>query len=165
MYYEYDPEPEEWWNKHTGIPIGGWLILVGIGLTLQPLRIFADLLQSTDVFKPDTYESFFNSGQDMLAYVNMLWLGFNMASLAFSVLLAILFYEKRTSLPKIIVIYYFANLGITVLTSIAGIYYAANQDDAGRYYKDVFIILIVTAIWVPYFNTSRRVKETFVNRS
>jgi hypothetical protein len=83
----------------------------------------------------------------------------------FSALLIVLFFEKRSSLPKLIIIFYCLNLAMVVLDGFIAWSYLTDTNERNDAFKEVFRSLIMTAIWVPYFNTSVRVRETFVERS
>lgn len=82
--------------------------------------------------------------------------------LVYSLLLIKLFFEKRTSLPRLIIIYNIAGLVFGFLNAIAVEY--VNGKTITWMYPSLFGALVSCLIWVPYFHSSIRVKETFSRR-
>ncbi|SHH20793.1 Transglutaminase-like superfamily protein [Chryseolinea serpens] len=158
LYHEYDPDPQTYVSQ--GRPIGGWLYLVGFGITFTPIRILYIFFAQSDFFRSELY--LVGPSGDGLNYLAMIKLVYNVVILVLSVLLIMLFYTRRTSAPRLFMWFYGLNLAITVLDAASGILYAQSRTEALPYYKDVFVMLIVAAIWIPYFNSSTRVKETFI---
>jgi transglutaminase-like putative cysteine protease len=163
LYHQFDPEPELPWA--TGQPIGGWLILVAIGLVFTPLKTLYGLLTTAEFFEQKIWSNLVETESFGLLFVMFIELVYNVMNTIFSALLIVLFFEKRSSLPKLIIIFYCLNLAMVVLDGFIAWSYLTDTNERNDAFKEVFRSLIMTAIWVPYFNTSVRVRETFVERS
>jgi transglutaminase-like putative cysteine protease len=159
LFYEYDPEPQVWVEE--GRPIGGWLILIGFSIVFTPLRAGYVFLVTSDFFSREIYD--LNTIYLGYGYLAMIKLAYNVVIIVFATLLIILFFARRTSVPHLFKIFYGMNLSMIVLNSIAGIH--DTPDHAKQHYYNVFFAIFVTGILIPYFNSSTRVKETFVVRS
>lgn len=168
-YKKVDPSNDYTITK--GKDIGGWLILPLIGLTLGPFTLLFSIVNA-GFFSVETWSSLnayegFDSFKVGLMYV--IELSLNLAMLSFAVLLAALFYTKRTSLPKLIVVYYLGHISIVLIDTflifsmLDGIDLGVPQSELVDY-KSIFRSIISAAIWIPYFANSIRVKETFTRR-
>ena len=149
----------------AGLPIGGWLVLVKLGLLFMPWRL-GILLYSGDYFNQVIWQEITNPAaaayKPVLAIVLVAEVIINVALLVFCILLIVLFFRKRTSLPKLMSFYYAASL-IFVIADTA-IVQAYSLGTGSNVYREVFSGFMAAAIWIPYFNLSSRVKETFINR-
>ena len=167
LYNNYDPVAP---TLDTPKPLGGWLVIVAIGLVISPIRLIYSLLSTPDFFNSSIWESLISDGEFQNIPLVALMSGemiYNVLFIIFNVLLIFLFFEKRTSLPRLISIYYgIAFFGIFVDTLLSNQINATEMSSAdfSESYSDIFRNLIVAAILVPYFNVSKRVKSTFVER-
>ena len=148
--------------------IGGWLILVVIGLILAPIRLlvvlFKDLLPALSA---DTWSRLTTPGTE--AY-HPLWapllffeiLG-NCLFILFPIIVAVFFFQKRRFVPRLIIVLLLANLVFVAIDYFAAdlIPFVAAQEDMGSL-VELIRVLIACAIWVPYFLVSKRAKGTFV---
>lgn len=149
--------------------LGGWLILTAIGLILTPFKLGFFVVSSIlPIFEGDTWSTLTSPGSE--AY-HPLWgplLTFeligNCAFIVFAVALLVPFFAKRASFPKLMIIFYVTNLLFVVGDAMLGnlIPFVAAQDDPATT-KEIVRTLIASAIWIPYFRVSKRVKNTFVN--
>ncbi len=163
IYYGYDPEPALPWSE--GQPIGGWLVLAGIGITLAPLVLFYSLFLRSGFFEEDKWAALLNSENYAIVGLVVIEMILNAVNIIFSILIVALFYQRRTSLPRLIMIFYAFNLAITILDTCIGLTSGPDVSLRNELYANVFKSLIIAAVWIPYFNTSVRVRETFVERS
>ncbi len=163
LYNYYDPEPEL--MGINGAPIGGWLVLIAIGLIITPFRIIYQLFFTTTFYDEITWLSGWRLGNYTLLGLTVFELVYNIAIVIFAILLIVLFFERRSSLPKLIIIYFWMNVAISVVDAIIGFAYLTDTAERNETYKTLFRNLIAAAIWIPYFHTSTRVRETFVERS
>ncbi len=154
LYRDYNPEGK---GDGTALPIGGWLILPAIGLIVTTFILIYQLF-SYSYFSKGIWQAYQNS-----TFLN-LYMGFelfyNIAFLLFTILLIVLFFSKRTSLPILMIYFYGINLAIILIGG-----FVLNQSGIPNpdFVKDIFKALLSSAIWIPYFLTSNRVKNTFCN--
>ena len=148
--------------------IGGWLILIGIGVTINPLLLGATtVLTSIPPFFNGTWAAVTTPGNP--AY-HALWgvvlsyeLLMNVVLFGWSVLTAILFYGKRKALPRVIIGFLIANLAMSVIDVLLVRQIPLVQQQVGNELTSALSRpLIACLIWIPYFNVSKRVKGTFV---
>jgi transglutaminase-like putative cysteine protease len=118
--YEYDPEPKSTTQFHS---IGGWLILPAIGLCLTPLRMGYELI-NIEYFNYSNWRiltdpdfSAYNVGLGSFILMELI---FNMAFLFFSVVLLILFFKRRSSVPLLAALFYGLNFLFLLLDGIVG---------------------------------------------
>jgi len=148
--------------------IGGWLIVVAIGLIFASLRIllftFKDIIP---VFKPETWSLLTTPGTP--AY-HPLWaplligeLAGNLFFVVFGITIVVLFFQRRRIVPRLVIIYLLTNLGF-VLTDyfVADLIPIVAQQDNTSAVKEIFRGVVGAGIWIPYFIMSKRVKSTFV---
>ncbi|WP_130284774.1 DUF3857 domain-containing protein [Aquimarina brevivitae] len=167
IYTSYNKESQN--PREESLKIGGWLILIAIGITITPIRsIIAMYTEFDNFFSAATwaYISQEHSSLTELSYSLLIILEiiYNAAFLVYSILIAILFYQRRTILPQLIIIYYVVTFAFTVLDTVVA--FSLNdtlysETDKIEAYKDIARSLFVMVIWVPYFLVSKRVKSTF----
>jgi hypothetical protein len=163
LYYQYDPVSN---SKSRGQPIGGWLVLVAFGLCLTPLRLIYDLFNIQEFFDPASWAALWSAGNWLLFSVFLFEYVYNIFYFFFSILIIALFFNRRSSTPLLISLLY----GCTFVVTLVDTLIAMNLDDAytsaqqSEYYQSLFRSFVAAVIWIPYFNMSERVKETFVER-
>lgn len=157
--------PNSWAEVASGgKPLGGWLILVAIGVVLSPLRIAIDLFNAPEMYDRQMWANLIAlKFYGYFAFVLFAHL-YSVIILTYAVLILILFIKRRSSLPKLITIFYAANAVMVVTASVVGVSMDPSMTEAPGYYRDITSAVLAAAIWIPYFNMSSRVKETFVNR-
>jgi len=148
--------------------IGGWLILIAIGLIFAPIRLlvvlFKDLLPALSV---DTWSRLTTPGTESY---HPLWaplllfeiLG-NCLFILFPIIIAVFFFQRKRFVPRLIIVLLLANLVFVAIDYFAAnlIPFVAAQEDMGSL-VELIRVLIASAIWVPYLLVSKRVKGTFV---
>lgn len=165
IYTEYDL-PSRAPTNYTEDSIGGWLILLGIGLCFGPVIILSQMFTNPDFFNPQLWNLL--TGEYFgLAVLMLFELMFNAASLVFSVFILLLFFKKRTIAPRIIIIYLIVNFLFMIFDT--GLVVSLNSElftemEKSEFYADIIGAMIRMLIWVPYLYYSVRVKETFVIR-
>ena len=148
--------------------IGGWLIIVAIGLVISPVLIFSTLMEIIPVFSDETWSVITTPGTEyyhpLLAPYLIYGVIGNIIYIVFLILVAILFFQRRRIVPKLIIIYL-----ISYLIFIAGDHFGgglipiiSSQDDSASVVELIGSIMRCL-IWVPYFKLSKRVRRTFVN--
>jgi hypothetical protein len=160
LYHKYDPQPDD--PTVEGDPIGGWLILVAIGLTLTPFRLVYDLFTSPETISGEGWISMFVLERYGLFVFLVLEHIYNVVYLLFSVLVIVLFYQRRSSAPRLISIMYGVTCVVTILDTIVSVQIDPSMAAEKNFYRDMIRSIVVAAIWIPYFTISTRVKSTFV---
>lgn len=117
--------------------LGGWLILPIIGLFVTIPILLYDLLSANA-----TYE--FNFYMGVLSLIDIIFIGWAITAL-------ILIFNKKKSVPKVMISLYIANIIVQGAVS-----FLINE------YTYLIRALIIGAIWISYFVKSERVKNTFV---
>jgi hypothetical protein len=145
--------------------IGGWLILVSIGLALTPFFLLFQF------FTPEFYDRslwttlLLGGEQWALSVFVFALLIFHSAFFIFSIFVAIIFFQRRTIAPKMVIWFYAVNLvstGIIVFIALRGfpeIYKGPLEQDM---IMELVRAVLAALIWIPYFIFSERVEETFV---
>jgi len=148
--------------------LGGWLILVGAGIVLSPLKITASIFTLYyEIFSSDVWEALTTPGSEVY---NSLWARVIISEIAINIILVIawlfiafLFFSKKMKFPK----YYIGVLLFTFAFIITDIFLiqtvAPNEPLFGpETIKGLIQISIATLIWGPYMLISKRVKATFI---
>jgi hypothetical protein len=166
LFYNYDPAP---WKYAENFPIGSWLVLIAIGVAISPFRILYELLVDLEYYNQNTWLGLMQSGSSfiqnlILGFLLMLQLIVNWLLFVYVILLAFLFFTRRTSVPKLMLIYLIANFAIPLLDHVL-FYIAAPNLFNGLFTEELFLELAApllgSAVWIPYFLMSERVKSTF----
>ena len=149
--------------------LGGWLILVGLGVVLSPMVLIFGLVK--------TYSGVFASGAWSLlttpssSLYNPLWkpivlgeLLANIAMIIASIMMITLFFSKKRLFPKLFVGFVLFGLTFILVDAAAVSLLRPDQPmlDAatiGRFARSS----VQAMIWVPYMFVSKRVRSTFVN--
>lgn len=164
--YNYSPpKPSAY---YSGINIGGWLWVLGIGLIFNAIRILSVFLDSAgSVYSKGISWNAMHGQSDLkISSFRILLVGetqINLLLASFALLLVVLFVQKRDSFPRLFSIFAATNLGFIIVDSL--VFYILFDSGAesiivmGNIVKSV----LYAAIWIPYVNNSDRVRRTFVN--
>lgn len=147
--------------------IGGWLILVGIGIFISPLTLFYTTI-NTGLFNQNIWDGLdkFNRFNAFLYRLFFLFeCTFNTILIVFSILVIFLFFNRRKIFPR-----YYIGLRIAVcaviLFDLTGMLIMGNRIGRQLYTQaDITTLLrqiLTSVIWITYFIKSSRVKSTFV---
>ncbi|MBU2995545.1 DUF3857 domain-containing protein [Cellulophaga baltica] len=164
IFKEYNPKP---YANALDLSIGGWLVLPAIGLTLTPIFMLIDLITETSYYNKNSWINFIDSGLEnynILIGIYGLELFYNYLFLIFSILLIVLFYKRRTSIPQLMTIFYISNFLFILLDYIAFQFFTDltfTNAEISESYNEITRAFIGSVIWIPYFNISKRVKNTF----
>lgn len=134
-------------------PLTGWLILPAIGMVLAPFTLLASLVEYRDVLPVVP------AGSRLYGLV-IVDIGMTVAFAVFAAITAVLFFGRRAIAPTLFIALLLGEsawLALTVIIFVVG--YDVPVVDAGL--AGLGRILIASAIWVPYFLVSKRVKNTF----
>lgn len=169
IYYQFDPQPEQLYTGSRPRELGGWLVLIGLGLLISPFTILYVIL-SNEYFNLENWENITNaSSPSYNLSLSSLIVGellYNIVLLAFSILLIAAFLNRRSNFPLLLSIRYGGSilfLGLeTYLMHEMGL---LDKEFSNDMMKEITKLIIGGAIWVPYVFLSERAKETFVRTS
>ncbi len=148
--------------------LGGWLILVALGLVVSPIRILLTTLQTfLPIFQDNSWATLTTPGSP--AY-NAFWAPLLIGEIVFNALLCgaylyliYLFFTKHCLFPKI----YIATLAVAVVFIPLDAWLVSmimpnepvfDPDTAKEFGRS----LVAALIWIPYMLVSKRVRATFV---
>jgi len=155
--------------KKELVGIKGWLILVGFGVLISPLRLFFVLSQVyPPLFQEITWQQLFLPSSEAYNFAfTILLLSetiFNFLMIIASLYLIYLFFTKKTSFPKL----YIAILAVSIIfvpidaLLVSWVFPEVEAFDNDTV-KELTRSIISGAIWIPYMLISERVKATFTN--
>lgn len=149
--------------------LGGWLIVVGLGIIVSPLRILVQVFPTySEMLSGESWAALTTPGTETY---NPLWAPILIGEMAVNgalvltwIFIAFLFFSKRKAFPKWHVGIMLFTLIFILIDALAIKSVLPDQPtfDAETA-KELGRSLIATAIWVPYMLISKRVKATFVN--
>ncbi|MGG1876406.1 MULTISPECIES: DUF2569 domain-containing protein [Paenibacillus] len=147
--------------------LGGWLILVQIGLYATLIIALYELVVTMPVFSPETWNMITSKESE---YYHYLWgpvivyeTAYGIILSAFCVFILIDFYARKAIVPKLMIIFYGGSLllGIFDYILVMQIPLAREAED-GSTVQALIRAGFTSLIWIPYFLKSVRVKNTFV---
>lgn len=148
--------------------IGGWLIIIAIGIVLTPIRVVYNMwLVYPQIFSDGTWETLTTQGtpsyHPFWGPILVCEIGINTLLIVAWLFMAYLFFSKKKMFPKMYIFMMLFSLVFIVLDAFAikiVIPDMAIFDPETT--KEVFRSVIGVAIWVPYMLVSKRVRNTFV---
>jgi hypothetical protein len=149
--------------------IGGWLILVAIGVVISPLRLLAELSKTyLPIFIDGTWEALASPESEVYnSTLLTLMIGeifFNSLIVLASIYLIYLFFAKKSFFPKLYILIIVVSLIITILDNVI---VSSIFPEIQAFDDETIIILVRTTIigiiWIPYMLISKRVKATFIH--
>lgn len=143
--------------------LGGWLILVGLGVFARPIYQLVFVIKSaTPFFDARKWETLTFAYKACISVEIFCQLGL----LVVGILAISLFLQKRRLFPLVFVGTFFALLAFILADHIAIAFLSDDQANSlGKAAGAVAKIAIPAAIWIPYMYISRRAKATFTNES
>lgn len=149
--------------------IGGWLILVAIGIVFLPLRILANIGENDKFLENSQATATFPK----LTQVIQNDIKISYILLILSVCLLYLFFAKKSIFPKFFIgylvfnicmvflkIYFISGANIELYTIDVG--KKISSELAAESFKSVATSFVSALIWIPYMLLSKRVKGTFI---
>lgn len=166
-FYKKDNENQNLDRKESPEGLGGWLILVCIGMFLSTLQLIVQFFNTylpiftngswrylTDSSSPD-----YNALIPPAIIIEML---INTGLAITTIVLIVLFFQKSKLFPKL---YIGVRIFVPIFLLVDSIAINAIMKEAtllsGEQVKELFYTIIPAAIWIPYMIKSRRVKATF----
>jgi hypothetical protein len=148
--------------------LAGWLVLVQIGLYLTMITLLVQIFRvNLPAFEPDTWGVLTSKDSELY---HALWGpiivfegAYNIAFLLFCIFVLVMFYTRKSILPKLMIIFYSASLAVGIIDTIL-VYQIplAREMETGSSFTDIVRSAITCAIWIPYFLKSERVQNTFI---
>jgi transglutaminase-like putative cysteine protease len=148
--------------------LGGWLVLVAIGLVLRPCVLLLTLVSShRGYFNHAVWLELTTPGgtayEPYFAGTAAIELALNLGLLIFSGVLLALFFRRSYLFPRAMQVF----LGCLLVAACFGVWTAhtlsiIGLEDRKETYQNLIQALVAAAVWIPYFQVSRRVKQTFV---
>ena len=151
----------------TGAPqgIGGWLVLMGIGLVLLPFRLLGSLAGALQVLEPETWRRLTTPSSPVYhpAWGPVILAEFlaNAIFLGGAGVLLYLFFKKRRAFPKVAIGFMVANV-IFQMFEVAMGRIVLPGTPADKEIGQLMLAVVSGAIWISYLKLSRRVAATFV---
>ena len=153
--------------KLTGL--GGWLVLVGLGICLAPfVRVSSVALHWQAYFAQATWQvvavpsgASYHPLYGPLLIFEVLS---NVALLGLNLLVICMFFAKRKAFPKVYMIFLISSLACLILDQVLGSFIpsVANHQDPVTSTPVLFRSGMLTMLWCAYIVKSRRVQSTFV---
>ncbi|APO44542.1 hypothetical protein BS614_11390 [Paenibacillus xylanexedens] len=150
--------------------LGGWLILIQIGLWVSLALLIADMSQVNVIMDPVRWEGV--RGVDPELYTEgirpLLWFGVisSVILLMIVILNLVLLYKKKKQFPRMMIVLCIVNVFIGIMTwiMIARIEIPREQHvlDPTSAFNLTIRSILTCCIFIPYFLRSVRVKNTFV---
>jgi transglutaminase-like putative cysteine protease len=164
--YRYDPAPSGDIDEGL-VGIRGWLLWLGVSLVLRPVVFLVSLSQLGTAMSMDNWAALTTFGSSTY---NALWaplllveLAVGLGQLVFSLLLLVLFFQRRSSFPRLAIALLAASVVLQAADVALGSLLPAGQVEPSDIAKIIRAALLV-AIWSAYLLRSERVSSTFVVR-
>jgi len=161
--YRYDPPPRpDAGPEAYAWPIGGWLLLLALGVGAMPLRLLYQLFKLAPGYSLDTWSALATGASASLVPLLLFELAVNLAMLVFAVALAVMFFQRRRGAPTL----YIAISAFAVLVQAIDLAWVAALPsgavpDSTDWATLVRSILGLLA-WGVYLRRSKRVRATFI---
>ncbi|HYL56684.1 MAG TPA: DUF2569 domain-containing protein [Gemmatimonadales bacterium] len=146
--------------------LGGWLVVMAIGVIVLPLRVLLYLVRVAPTY---TASSWARLTTPSGAAYHPLWapsllfeLVCNLAILVFSGLQLWLFFRRNRLFPSVFIVFGVARVIIQLLDAVAVSSLPPLQSRATNEWSALASTSLGTALWVAYTLRSRRVRNTFV---
>lgn len=148
--------------------LGGWLILVQIGLYGTILMLLMQLFgNSLSVFDAEIWNLFTSSESEfyhpLWGFIFVFEIVFIVTVLLFGVFILFNFYMKKSITPTLFIVFYcaiamFGIIDYVLLYQIP----LAKEIEGGNSLRDIIRSVLTSAIWCAYFIKSERVQNTFI---
>jgi hypothetical protein len=161
------PPPMPDFNEHNLVGLGGWLVLIAIGVIVRPLVLGWQLVRDFGyAFNLNTWEALTTPGTEAYDPVYGPLIASevigNTVLVSASLLLVLLFFRRKRAFPAVfIALMVFSLLFIAADTWAAENLIKDSEPEAPSNTMEIVKVFIQCVIWIPYMVNSRRVKLTF----
>ena len=160
--YRYSPQSAD--PFAVAPPLGGWLLLLALGVFSAPFVFIVAFLDTSAYTDASTWTALTNATDVNAALLPCVIYAEGVINLALfwaSLICAVLFVQRRTTFPRVYSLFLVGRLVFTaadavVASELAGT--ALSNDVA----TNIGRAIITAAIWLPYLHRSTRVRRTFV---
>jgi Protein of unknown function (DUF2569) len=136
--------------------IGGWLILVAIGLVISPLYSIHGINTSLRIMYGIQYQDWLSTHAGLAGLI--LYEGVtNTVFLIALIALNTLFYRRKRQFPWLMIAFLVMQLALRIIDHVAALHFFPHHSAISLLQSFVY-----TAVWIPYYLVSERVKVTFV---
>ncbi|NMM52911.1 DUF2569 domain-containing protein [Paenibacillus aquistagni] len=155
-------------NLRLGVSgLGGWLILIQIGLYLTLIGLIILIRDSFYNYSDEIWQLLSTEGT---IYYHPLWRPififesiYNILFFIFTITILVQFYRKKSIVPRLMIIFYSLSLLIGIFDYIMMQQIPlARELEAASSIRDLIKSTVTCLIWIPYFLKSERVMNTFV---
>ncbi len=169
LHRKFDPTPIDlpdhlWHYSLKGRPVSGWLIIPIINLFIYPLIILNSLFNNSTSVEAVLKGLF---SEDGLSNYNAheIWnflFGdvLDTCLMVFSIMLIVQVFQKRSSLPRLMVFFFAAIFFGEAVHWILSL--VSNSNDLMSISKEIAFNVLFFGTWITYFIMSQRVTETFI---
>ncbi len=157
-------------NEEKYDRFGGWLVLVGFGLIVSPIRLIWSLFPMYfEIFTNGSWEVLTTPGTDVYS---SLWAPVLLTEIALNCGLIIswmyaiyLFFQKKRTFPSVYITIAVCSLAFIILDALAISAVLPDEPlfDADTS-KELLRGFISAFVWIPYMRISKRVKATFTRK-
>ena len=150
--------------------LGGWLVLVAIGLIISPIRallaLFRDLLPiftegNWPLLTDPSSSAYHPLWAPLLVFDGVSYI----AIIAASIIALVLFLQRAPLFPRVMIALYLASLAIVATDFFAArLIPAVTTQEQAEGTRQLLRAIGTCAVWVPYMLRSRRVRNTFIAR-
>ncbi|MNJ35843.1 DUF2569 domain-containing protein [Paenibacillus bouchesdurhonensis] len=149
--------------------LGGWLVLIQIGLYISIIARFVTMIQSLSMLSSSGTGSILTSPDS--PYYHPIWkTAFifegvsSVIMLLFTIIILTSFYQKKLILPRLMIIFYSVNFLLLLITILMlNEIPLAKEVQGANSISTLIGGILGCAVWIPYFIRSERVKNTFRN--
>ncbi len=151
------------------LKIGGWLLLVAVGLFLSPIKVLTLLLTShLPLFLNGNWQLLTSpTSENYIPHFDILLIGEilgNLVAIGLGIYLLTLFFRKKHTFPKLYVLTALYAFVFIVIDSFLGTLIIPNVtfwdiDTAKGIFQSLFSLLV----WGTYLYRSDRCRKTFIN--
>ena len=162
---KYNPPPRA--TLFPGLPIGGWLVAALIVMILLLLRETVSAFTNALWWNGDLWSQYLNPKSTWYDLPFSLYFLYETTAtylyIVFGVGVLWLFFKRRTSVPRLTMLFFAIQLLFAVTNYLAAHHFVSQGYEWSGYGLGSFVFpVIVCGIFIPLFQRSDLVKETFV---